>query len=140
MSNIVKRAGVAGPVFISIGDAPGLQKFLELNPNIPKEFAFVDDTPDLDAYTAAGFASIGSAFPDMDNMKMPDLGGQWMDYAASVMAISPVDVARPSLSKVLRLGGTFVIGDDKVLYAWADTVPGDHPDVKSVLKAIGINQ
>lgn len=34
---------------------------------------------------------------------------------------------------VLRLGGTFVVSGEDVLYAWSDTVPGDHPKVDDVI-------
>jgi hypothetical protein len=35
---------------------------------------------------------------------------------------------------VLRLGGTFVVKGDKVLYQWNDRLPGDHPDIQEVLE------
>ena len=38
----VKAAGAAGPFFISIGDEVKLNKFLDLNPKVPRDQAFVD--------------------------------------------------------------------------------------------------
>jgi hypothetical protein len=39
---------------------------------------------------------------------------------------------------VLRLGGTFVVRDDRVVYAYADPLPGAHPNVDEVVaKALG---
>ena len=34
---------------------------------------------------------------------------------------------------VLWTGGTFVVQGNQVLYQWTDTVPGNHPDIASVL-------
>ena len=34
---------------------------------------------------------------------------------------------------VLRLGGTFVVSGNDIVYRWNDTVPGDHPDINNVL-------
>merc|ERR1712217_44640 len=82
-----------GPLFISIGDGPKLDKFLELNPFIPREQAFVDDY-NFDAYNAVGFGSMemGQEMPKDVKMKAPDLGGLsgvWK-YMTNVMALSPI--------------------------------------------------
>jgi len=72
-------------------------------------------------------------------MTAPDLGGfgGWWKYFTNVVKISPIpkdggmklgDVPEG----VLRLGGTFVIKDDDVVYQWSDRLPGDHPVVQDV--------
>jgi|TARA_B100001142_G_scaffold227588_1_gene225699 hypothetical protein len=40
---------------VSIGDGEKLTKFLDLNPNVPKDIAFVDDSDTFDVYEAANF-------------------------------------------------------------------------------------
>jgi hypothetical protein len=35
---------------------------------------------------------------------------------------------------VLRLGGTFVMNGDQIIYRWSDRLPGDHPDIEEVLQ------
>ena len=34
---------------------------------------------------------------------------------------------------VLRLGGTFVVSGNDIVYRWSDRLPGDHPDIQQVL-------
>mmetsp|Transcript_27908 Transcript_27908/g.38589 ORF Transcript_27908/g.38589 Transcript_27908/m.38589 type:complete len:145 (+) Transcript_27908:442-876(+) len=141
MSNILQNAGVAGPVFISVGDSLKLKKFLKVNPKISKEFSFVDDSPEFDAYTNAGFGKIGDRDPSKDfKMKAPKLSGkEWWTYARNVIGVSPVQKGGGFPTGVLRLGGTFVIDDEQVLYAWSDSVPGDVPELQAVFKAMGVN-
>jgi hypothetical protein len=38
----------------------------------------------------------------------------------------------------LRLGGTFAINKNNIIYAYEDGVPGDHPKPSEVLKAFDI--
>ena len=45
--------------FVSIGDGEKLTKFLELNPDLPKDRCFVDESRTFDVYRAAGFGKIG---------------------------------------------------------------------------------
>mmetsp|Transcript_11160 Transcript_11160/g.17124 ORF Transcript_11160/g.17124 Transcript_11160/m.17124 type:complete len:127 (-) Transcript_11160:208-588(-) len=100
------------------------------------------DGYDFEAYKSAGFVS----FPDQDKelvkaagktLKAPDLGfSGWKNYFFNVMKISPVpkDMKFGEIPEgVLRLGGTFVISGNDILYRWSDRVPGDHPDIKEVL-------
>lgn len=134
---------MAGPLFISVGTGEKLAKFLELNPKVPKELAFVDDTPTFDAYNAAGFGLLGDAIPDVKLPKLPDLpSDMWWKYASNVMDLSPVPLDRaPGLDTfdgVRRLGGTYVLDGDAVVFAYADPIPGEHPDVSDVLTAAGI--
>jgi len=135
---------VAGPLFISVGDSKKLAKFLELNPKVPKELAFVDDTPTFDAYNAAGFGLLGESIPDVKLPKLPELSSDtWWKYTTNVMNLSPIPQDRlPSVETfdgVRRLGGTYVLDGDAVVYAYADPIPGEHPDVDDVLTAAGVS-
>lgn len=129
-------------MFISVGKHEKLKKFLELNPKIDPAMAFVDESPTFDAYAAVGFGKIGDNVPNMGNFKLPGLSGaQWWNYASNVMGLSPVDMdnLKPEIPEgVTRLGGTFVVDGEAVVYAWADSVPGDTPEVKVVFEASGI--
>jgi hypothetical protein len=134
--------GIAGPIFVSIGDAKKLEIFLEKNPHVNREQALVDNYS-FGAYEAAGFGRFDDQDKDvakeaMKNMAAPQLGwkGAW-DYMTSVTKVSPV----PDNLKfgeipegVLRLGGTFVVKGDAILYRWSDRLPGDHPDINNVLR------
>jgi hypothetical protein len=135
--------GVKGPLFVSIGDAEKLNKFLELNPYIPPENAFVDNYS-MDAYKKAGFGSFRDLDPEAaKNIKMqaPDLGGVggWWKYFTNTMALAPIEKGK-KLSGipegVLQLGGTFVVKGGDVVYQWSDTVPGDTPDLTEVLRIV----
>jgi hypothetical protein len=128
-------------VFVSIGDADKLKVFLEKNPQVDPTMALVDDY-DFGAYSAAGFGRFDEqdqevAKEAMQNMNAPNLGwkGAW-DYATSVMKVSPIpdDMKFGQIPEgVLRLGGTFVISGDDIVYRWSDRVPGDHPDIDNVV-------
>lgn len=127
--------GVSGPIFVSIGDEAKLNKFLDLNPCIPREKAFVDDMVSFDAYNAVGFGRFDEADKDdIRDVKLPapDMGGfgGWWNYLSNVMSISPVPEGMKMgefPEGVLRLGGTFVIDGRDVIYQWNDKLPGDHP-------------
>lgn len=138
----MKSAGVAGPFFISIGDAEKLNKFLDLNPKVPRDSAFVDGY-EFKAYEAAGFGKLTD--PDAAEaakdakLVAPNLSmGDWFKYTTNVMALSPVpkDMKFGEIPEgVLRLGGTFVVDGDKVVYQWSDKIPGDYPEVDDVLRS-----
>ncbi|KAL3917635.1 MAG: hypothetical protein SGPRY_006329, partial [Prymnesium sp.] len=53
--NRLQQAGVAGPLFISVGKSEQLNQFLELNPELSGADALIDDSPTFEAYRAAGF-------------------------------------------------------------------------------------
>ena len=118
-----------------------LSKFLELNPAIPSQSMFVDNY-DFDAYKSVGFGSM----KDIDNSKVkdmkltaPKLGGfgRWWKYLSNVAAISPIEPGKQGIPEgVLRLGGTFIINKEEVVYLWRDTVPGNTPDLDEVMKLI----
>ena len=98
------------------------------------------DGYEFNAYKGAGFGVIGDVKPDKIELKPPQ-GVDWMKYLFNVGKLSPIpkDLKFGQIPEgVTRLGGTFVVEDDKIVYAWADDIPGDHPDVNEVLKAAGI--
>lgn len=92
------------------------------------------------AYEAAGFGKFTDTDPKTAkevDMKPPDLGfGQWMGYMGAVGKVSPIpkDMKFGQVPEgVLRLGGTFVVKGDDILYQWSDRLPGDHPDISGVV-------
>lgn len=130
---------VNGPIFVSIGDKDKLQTFLEKNPSIDRNSMFVDDY-DFGAYEAVGFQKFTDTDADTAkqvNMSAPNLGfKQWMGYFSAVGKVSPIpkDMQFGQVPEgVLRLGGTFVVKGDDILYQWSDRLPGDHPDIKKVV-------
>ena len=135
--------GATGPFFVSIGDKDKLNKFLELNPSVPKEQTFVDDY-NLEAYTAAGFNKLemGSKLPEGVSLKPPAMGGfgGWWNYFKNVVSVSPAPSESVTSTQVLesvsRLGGTFIVKGDEVVYQWNDAIPGDTPDLQKVLEAV----
>lgn len=64
--------------------------------------------------------------------------GGWWKYFTNVMKLSPIDPESTGgiPEGVLRLGGTFVVEGDEVLYQWSDQIPGDHPDPREVLQSL----
>ena len=71
-------AGVAGPLFISVGRAEQLEKFVELNPELAGAPALIDDTPTFEAYRAAGFNYLMGDKPldGPPEMKVPTIAHQ----------------------------------------------------------------
>lgn len=125
---------MSGPIFVSIGDEGKLNKFLDLNPHIPRDSAFVDDMERFDAYNTIGFGRFDEADKeDIKNVKLspPEMGGfgGWWRYLSNVMSISPIPDGKMGEvpEGVLRLGGTFVVNGKDVVYQWNDKLPGDHP-------------
>merc|ERR1712085_78047 len=74
----------------------------------------------------------------MSNMVAPELGMKgWWDYLTSAAKVSPIpkDMKFGEIPEgVLRLGGTFVVSGNEIVYRWSDRVPGDHPDIENVLE------
>jgi hypothetical protein len=132
----VTDTGVAGPFFISIGDQEKLQTFLDVNPTIPKDQSFVDDY-DFKAYKAAGFGKFSDVKPEVaKQVKMSAPSVNWWNYFTNVGKLSPIpkDMSFGEIPEgVLRLGGTFVIQGDDIVYRWSDRLPGDHPDIKEIV-------
>ena len=60
-----------------------------------------------------------------------------MEYLSNVASISPIEPGKQGIPEgVLRLGGTFIINKDEILYLWKDVVPGNTPDLDEVMKLI----
>ncbi len=118
-----------------------LSKFLELNPAVPLESMFVDNY-DFDAYRNVGFGTMkdldSSEVKDL-KLRAPKMGGfsGWWKYLSNVAAISPIEPGKVGIPEgVLRLGGTFVIKNDEIIYSWKDIIPGDTPNIDEVMKLI----
>lgn len=132
---------------IAPGKSEQLKRFLELNPKVPKDRVFVDDSDNYKAFKAMKFGSLDKDMPGRENVKMqaPDLGfGGWLDYMGNVVALSPIREGEEGVPQGVKLlGGTFVVGKGKeegdkerVLFASADRLPGDYPRPDAVLSAI----
>lgn len=124
---------------MSIGDTEKLNTFLDLNPYVPVNQMFVDGY-DFDAYKAVGFGSLDDVKDTKDiKMTAPELGGfgGWWKYLSNVMSLSPVEPGTSGIPEgVKRLGGTFVVQGDDVIYQWSDKVPGAHPNLDDVMKVV----
>jgi hypothetical protein len=131
---------IIGPLFVSIGDKDKLATFLDKNPFIPTDQAFVDDDmKNFGAYRAAGFGRLDEQDPAVAKQVQltAPKGVNWWNYATSVAKLSPIpkDQKFGEIPEgVLRLGGTFVVKGDEILYRWSDRLPGDHPDIQEVMK------
>lgn len=129
---------------MSIGDSIKLDKFLEINPFVPRDTIFVDDYG-LDAYEAAGFTTslgLGATLPKNKPLQPPAFNGwgEWWKYLSNVVQISPAPsdkvTSQQVLAAVSKLGGTLVVDGENVIYQWKDSIPGDHPDLKDVMAVI----
>mmetsp|Transcript_57945 Transcript_57945/g.152611 ORF Transcript_57945/g.152611 Transcript_57945/m.152611 type:complete len:139 (-) Transcript_57945:129-545(-) len=133
---------------IAPGTSAKLRRFLELNPTVPRDRVFVDDSENYEAFKAMNFGSLDVDLPGRENVKMraPDLGGVggWLDYLGNVFALSPMREGEEGVPKGVKLlGGTFVVGrgleegdKGRVLFAHADRLPGDYPRPGAVLGAV----
>jgi hypothetical protein len=136
----VEAAGAVGPIFVSIGNEAKLNKFLELNPCVARDQIFVDDLS-MGAYDAVGFGPMdftSGSLPKDFKLKSPEIGGfgSWMKYFGNMMDLTPVDTKTKNFEGALRLGGTFVVDGDEVIYQWSDRVPGDTPELGEVMKFV----
>jgi hypothetical protein len=104
----------------------------------------VDDY-NFQAYKSAGLGSMEDLSSinrnDLPALSAPKLGGVlgWWKYLSNVAAISPIEKGKPVSGipeGVVRLGGTFVVKGDKVVYAWRERLPGDHPDLDEVMSFV----
>lgn len=142
----MSAAGVAGPLFISVGQPEQLAKFLELNPELSDAKALIDVSPTFEGYRSAGFNYLMGdkaleAPPDFKPPKSMGMG-KWFTYLKNVISLSPVPKGEamklgdvPPGVKVL--GGTYAIDGDAVTFAHMDEVPGATPDIEDVLKSLG---
>jgi len=109
---------------------------------VPRESIFVDDY-EFGAYETAGFGRFDEQDKEVTKAASANLGspsnmggfGGWIRYLSNVMKISPVpkDMKFGDIPEgVLRLGGTYVISNNDIIYRWSDRLPGDHPDINEV--------
>lgn len=139
-----------GPFFVSIGDETKLRAFLDKNPNIPSDSIFVDSSPTFDAYDEVGFTSkFTDTSPEVAKqvkLQPPNLPGGfrgWIDYFLTVGKVSPIPKDGIKFGSdvpegVLRLGGTFVVKGEAILYQRSDRLPGDHPVIDDVV-SVAVN-
>lgn len=137
-------AGVSGPLFISVGKPKKLHKFLELNPEVQRDYALVDTSDSFDAYKAAGFINLLgevqlTAPPAMKAPKSMS-AGRWFKYLSNVMELAPMpDDGKLKFGEVPPgvkvLGGTYVIDGDDFLFVHEDQVPGATPPMSDILTA-----
>ena len=99
----------------------------------------VDDYK-FESFNAAGFGLIGEnaelAVKGTKNLKAPDLKmGRYFSYFKNVGKLAPIPKnAKMGIPEgVIRLGGTFGVDGEKVVYLYEDGVPGDHPIPTEVL-------
>ena len=140
----LSRAGVAGPLFISVGQPEQLQQFLDVNPELSGAKALIDDSKTFEGYKSAGFNIL---LGDQTLEKPPDFKppktmgmGKWLAYLKNVATLSPVpkDMKFGEVPQGVRvLGGTYAVDGADVTFAHADEVPGATPEIETVLKAVG---
>lgn len=133
--------GIVGPIFISIGSPAKLEKFLELNPTVPRDDILVDDY-DHKLYKKLGFSRFDELNKDEAseiNFKklIPNLGiVSLFSYATRFIDMVPTegDLNWKELPEGgLRNGGTLVVKGDNVIYQWSDKVPSDVPNIADVV-------
>ena len=82
----MERAGIAGPLFISVGQPDQLRKFLDINPELEECPALIDTSADYAGYRAAGFTNLlGESVPETPpDFKPPKtMGGmKWLSCAS----------------------------------------------------------
>lgn len=98
----------------------------------------VDDYS-FEAFNGVGFGKIGEnqelAIKGTKNMKAPALTpGRFFSYLKSVGKLAPIPKNVKGIPEgVVRLGGTFGINGNEIVYLYEDGVPGDHPIPSEVL-------
>lgn len=137
-------AGVAGPLFISVGRSEQLATFLDIQPELGGAMALIDDTPTFEAYRAAGFNYLLGDKPLDGPPDMKPLtrmaAGKWWAYIRNVAGLSPIpkDMKFGELPQGVKvLGGTYAIDGDDITFAHMDAVPGATPDIEEVCVAVG---
>mmetsp|Transcript_26929 Transcript_26929/g.48677 ORF Transcript_26929/g.48677 Transcript_26929/m.48677 type:complete len:134 (-) Transcript_26929:202-603(-) len=126
---------------IAPGNVEQLNEFLDELPTLSRDKVFVDSSDGYEAYRAMNFGRLefGKSLPDGLELQAPDMGGigGWFQYLNKVVALSP----KPAKGSeggvpegVTLLGGTLVVQDEQVTYAWADRIPGDHPKPQGVFE------
>jgi len=106
--------------------------------------AAVDDTPNFEAYRAAGLGLMGDTkLESPPDFKPPTTMGpaKWFKYMANTVKLAPVpkdaDFKFGEIPDGVRvLGGTYVLDGDAVVFSHQDAVPGATPDIDEVLSAL----
>jgi hypothetical protein len=136
----MRRKGIQGPIFISIGEGDQLKLFLEKNGYMPPELMLVDDYK-FNAYNAVGLGKIGEsrelAVKGTRKMKPPGLKLKtWWTYVRNVGKLAPIPKNVKGIPEgVTRLGATFGVSGNRITYVYEDGVPGDHPNPEDVIKS-----
>ena len=142
----MSAAGVAGPLFISVGRPDQLAKFLEINPELAQAKALIDDSPTFEGYKSAGFNYL---MGDKELEEVPDFKppktmgmGKWFSYLKNVMTLSPIPEDKSGMKRdvppgVKVLGGTYAIDENQVKFSHQDAVPGATPEIEAVLASVG---
>jgi len=143
----MSAAGVAGPLFISVGRPDQLAKFLEINPELAQAKALIDDSPTFEGYKSAGFNYL---MGDKELEEVPDFKppktmgmGKWFSYLKIVMTLSPIPEDKSGMKLgdvppgVKVLGGTYAIDGNQVKFSHQDAVPGATPEIEAVLASVG---
>lgn len=136
-----RALGLRGPLLVAPGTPEQLVRFLQSHPDVSPALAFVDPTPDFEAYRAVGFQHMRfGALPEAATLrpKAPLLGLRGLaQYAANMLALAPRAKRGSGLSEgVTLLGGTFALRGCGIVYAWADRMPSDYPSPAEVLDAV----
>jgi len=133
-------------VFVSVGDVDKLRAFLDANPFIDADRAYVDGYERL-AYKAMGLELFTETDPQVakdasKNLAAPDLGGMggWWNYMKNAAKLAPVEKLEFGggvPEGVLQLGATFVVKDgQEVTYAWKDPLPGVTPPLDELRESL----
>jgi len=138
------RSGIAGPLFLSVGQPAQLQEFLTALPELTGSIALVDSSDDFDVYKSAGFNQM---LGDQKLEKMPDFKpptnmgpGKWFTYLGKAVRLAPVrkdKTGEEAIKGVKVLGGTYAIDGSDVKFSHMDVVPGATPAVDDVLRSLG---
>mmetsp|Transcript_90638 Transcript_90638/g.227898 ORF Transcript_90638/g.227898 Transcript_90638/m.227898 type:complete len:132 (+) Transcript_90638:1180-1575(+) len=126
---------------VSPGSPEKLTRFLELNPTVPKDRIFVDDSENYGAFKAMKFGKLdGTPPPNAEgvSLKAPDLDpSTWFSYLTNVAGLSPIRGTEDGIPEgVTLLGGTLVFSGERMLWASADRIPGDYPAPEAVLRKV----
>lgn len=135
----VEEQGLAGPVLVAPGTVDQLNEFLDQLPEVPRDKVCVDDSVGYQAYAAMNFGRIGDRDTSNVTLQAPDLGGinGLLKYLTKIVALAPEQKDEDGMPKgVLLLGGTFVVRNSEVVYAWADRIPGDYPKPPEVFAGL----
>jgi len=134
------KLGFVGPLMVSTGTPEKLVKFLELNPTVPRDRIFVDDSENYDSYKALKFRKLGGDSPPPSGVKfkVPNLDmGTWFNYMKNVISLAPIREKEDGVPEgVTLLGGTVVFSGERMLFASADGIPGDYPPPMDVLDKV----